>query len=68
VKHLTTEDVAAVLGVAASTVRAYNSRGQMPEPSGHVGRTPYWTPEDVEPWIEGYLRGAALARREREAR
>jgi predicted DNA-binding transcriptional regulator AlpA len=50
--YLTTEDVAARLGVAASTVRAYNSRGQMPAPTGHVGRTPYWSPEDIEPWLE----------------
>lgn len=68
VKHLTTADVAAALGVAASTVRAYNARQQMPEPSGHVGRTPYWTPEDIEPWIEGYRHGAASLRRERAAK
>jgi predicted DNA-binding transcriptional regulator AlpA len=67
-KHLTTEDVAAALGVAASTVRSYNARRQMPEPSGHVGRTPYWTPEDIEPWITGHLHGAASLRRERAAR
>jgi hypothetical protein len=24
----------------------------MPKPSGHVGRTPYWTPAKIEPWIE----------------
>ena len=61
-------DVARSLGVAASTVRAYNSRGQMPAPTGHVGRTPYWSPEDIEPWIEGYLHGAASLRRERAAK
>lgn len=52
-KHLTTEDVAARLGVTPSTVRAYHSRGQMPPPSGRIGRTPYWTPRDIEPWLEG---------------
>ena len=66
--HLTTVDVAARLGLAASTVRAYHSRDQMPPASGHVGRTPYWTPEDIEPWIEGYLHGAASLRRERAAK
>ena len=66
--HYTTADVAAALGVAASTVRAYNARGQMPEPTGHVGRTPYWVPEDIEPWIEGYRHGAASLRRERAAK
>lgn len=49
--HLTTEDVAARLGVTPSTVRAYNARQQMPAPTGHVGRTPYWAPEDIEPWL-----------------
>jgi predicted DNA-binding transcriptional regulator AlpA len=47
----TTARVAEALGIAESTVRAYTARGQMPAPSGHVGRTPYWTPEDIEPWI-----------------
>lgn len=48
----TTEDVAAALGIAPSTVRAYGTRGQMPAPTGRLGRTPYWNPEDIEPWIE----------------
>jgi predicted DNA-binding transcriptional regulator AlpA len=48
----TTANVAAALGIAESTVRAYAARGQMPAPSGHVGRTPYWLPADIEPWIE----------------
>lgn len=51
-KLYTTADVAATLGVTASTVRAYAARGQMPAPTGRVGRTPYWTPEVIEPWIE----------------
>lgn len=47
----TTADVAAALGVAASTVRAYSAREQMPAPTGHLGRTPYWSPEAIQPWI-----------------
>ena len=51
-KRYTTADVAAALGIAESTVRAYNTRGQMPKPSGHIGRTPYWTDAAIGPWIE----------------
>jgi DNA-binding transcriptional MerR regulator len=54
VKHYTTGDIAEALGVEPSTVRAYNAREQMPRPTGHVGRTPYWTPEDIEPWLREY--------------
>lgn len=48
---LTTEDVAAALNVAPATIRAYNARGQMPAPTGRIGRTPYWHPDDIEPWL-----------------
>lgn len=51
-RSLTTEDVAAALNVAPATIRAYNARGQMPPPSGRIGRTPYWHPDDIEPWLE----------------
>lgn len=50
--QLTTADVAAALGVAASTVRAYNARQQMPAPTGRLGRTPWWDADELEPWIE----------------
>lgn len=52
----TVADVATRLGVKESTVRAYVSRGQMPAPSGRLGRTPYWTPKDLEPWLGGRRR------------
>jgi len=55
VRQLTTADVAKALQISESTVRAYNARGQMPAPSGRLGRTPYWTPEDVEPWIRSRI-------------
>lgn len=64
----TIPDLAAALGVKPNTVSSYNSRRQMPAPTGHVGRTPYWDAPDIEPWIEGYLHGAASLRRERRAR
>lgn len=48
---LTTGDIAERLGVEESTVRAYHSRGQMPAPSGRLGRTPYWTGDAIDPWL-----------------
>lgn len=50
---LTTSDVAARLGVDPATVRAYVSRGTMPKPDGHLGRTPWWRPETVDAWRAG---------------
>jgi predicted DNA-binding transcriptional regulator AlpA len=45
-------DVAAYLGVAATTVAAYKARGQMPEPDRLFGRTPAWRPERIIEWHE----------------
>jgi len=43
-------EVAAYLGVYRSTVTAYRSRGQMPQPDGYVGRSPWWRPETIRAW------------------
>ena len=43
-------EVAAYLGVTPSTVTAYRSRGQMPQPDGYVGRSPWWRPETIRAW------------------
>ncbi|WP_371575222.1 MarR family transcriptional regulator [Streptomyces sp. NBC_01314] len=43
-------DTAAVgrfLGVAAKTVRDYATRGDIPKPDGHLGRTPYWFADTI---------------------
>jgi DNA-binding transcriptional MerR regulator len=45
-------DIAEALDLEPSTIRAYKSRKQMPAPTGHIGTTPYWDAEDIEPWIE----------------
>ena len=45
-------EVAEYLGVQPSTVRAYVARGEMPAPDGHVGRSPWWTPETITQWHE----------------
>ena len=47
---LTTEQVATLAGIQASTVRAYHSRHQMPAPAGYLGRTPYWDRAAIETW------------------
>lgn len=51
VKRWTMPDIAAALGLRVETVHAYRSRRQMPDPTGVVGRTPYWDAPDIEPWI-----------------
>ncbi len=44
-------DVAAHLEIKPDTVRAYNTRGQMPPPDGRddYGR-PWWHPSTIEGW------------------
>jgi predicted DNA-binding transcriptional regulator AlpA len=49
--RLTTAAVAALLGIAPATWRAYVSRGQAPPPDGHIDkRTPYWLASTIEKW------------------
>jgi len=55
---LWTSDIARGVGIAESTVRAYKSRGQMPKPTGHLGRIPYWSRTDLGPWLKA--RGATV--------
>lgn len=43
-------DIAHHLGVAAVTVRAYLSRGQMPGPDGHIAGSPWWDAERIRDW------------------
>ena len=43
-------EVAAYLGVKPGTITAYLARGQMPQPDGRVGRTPWWRPETIRAW------------------
>lgn len=49
--RLTVGEVAALIGVATSTFRAYVARGQAPPPDGHLdGRTPYWLRSTIKSW------------------
>ena len=41
---------AAYLGVLPKTVTGYSARGEMPEPDGHLGRTPWWHPATIQAW------------------
>ena len=52
----TMAEVAAYLDVVEGTVRGYLARGQMPEPDGRLGRTPWWYPETIRSWRPGTAR------------
>jgi predicted DNA-binding transcriptional regulator AlpA len=49
----TIPEVAAYLGVSASTVSAYRARNQMPAPDRVIGRTPVWRPKRIVTWHSG---------------
>jgi predicted DNA-binding transcriptional regulator AlpA len=49
--RLTIPDIAARVGVKPVTIRVYLHRGQMPPPTGRLGRTPWWSAETIEQWI-----------------
>ena len=49
----TTDEVAEHLGVSKATVWAYRSRGEMPEPTGMLGRTPWWDAAVIIAWHAG---------------
>ena len=51
-KYLTTSEVAQQLGITRSTVAAYSSRGQMPEPDVVYGRTPLWKEVTISRWTK----------------
>jgi predicted DNA-binding transcriptional regulator AlpA len=46
----TTEDVATFLGIGTSTVSAYVTRKQMPQPDRYMGRTRLWRPATIRAW------------------
>lgn len=49
-EQLTVPEVAARLGLAVATVRAYRAQKRLPAPDGMVGRTPWWRPETIDEW------------------
>ena len=48
--YLTSKQIAELLGVSASTISAYKSRGQMPPPDKEYGRTPLWSYDTITKW------------------
>lgn len=50
-------DIAHHLEVASVTVRAYLSRGQMPEPDGHIAGSPWWNADRIRSWERPRSRG-----------
>jgi predicted DNA-binding transcriptional regulator AlpA len=54
-----TENVAAFLGVATSTVSAYVTRHQMPPPDRYIGRTRLWWPDTIREWQQTRPRSQA---------
>ena len=47
---LTVQEIAEWLGVTPSTIYAYNSRGQMPEPDARYGATNLWKESTIRQW------------------
>ena len=50
--RFTTAEVAALCGWQPRTVAQNVSRGRMPAPSGHFGRTPWWDRAVIVAWLE----------------
>lgn len=61
---MTTSEVAEFLKVEEVTVRAYHARGQMPEPDGRLGNTPWWHTQTITEWEAGRT---AAARSQQQA-
>jgi predicted DNA-binding transcriptional regulator AlpA len=51
-REITSEEAAAIAGVARKTWSGYVARGQAPKPVRHVGRTPVWDEAEVTAWME----------------
>jgi predicted DNA-binding transcriptional regulator AlpA len=64
----TAQEAADYVGVQLRTWHAYTSRGQVPAPVRHVGRTPVWDAAAVREWKENRPgRGGWAASRARVA-
>ncbi len=49
---MTSQDIAETLGVKLTTVHQYRTRGELPDPDAHVGRSPVWRKATIEEWLE----------------
>lgn len=50
VEQWTYREIADHTGVTPSTIRWFRSNGYLPDPSGQVGRTPWWSPDVIREW------------------
>lgn len=50
--YMTYDDIAEKVGLHKETIRKYRWREQFPEPSTYFNRTPVWTEEQVNEWID----------------
>ena len=49
---LTYDNIADKVGLHKETIRKYRQREVFPEPHAYFNRTPVWTEEQVNAWIE----------------
>ena len=49
-RQLSTQDVAARLGVKPATVSGYRHRGRLPKPDGKLGKTVWWWESTIDAW------------------
>ena len=54
--YLDTAGLASRVGLTAGSARTYLSRGKLPPPDVHVGKTPGWTAATVDAWSAGRAR------------
>jgi predicted DNA-binding transcriptional regulator AlpA len=64
VAYLTLSDIAAVIGVGVDSIRVYHQRatrnrrsgspkpGDLPKPDETFGRSPVWSSETINAWVE----------------
>lgn len=62
--YLTSDQLAARLGIKRNSVHRYRVRGDIPVPDEYVGRTPLWAVASVERWEQerpghGWRRGSS---------
>lgn len=51
--YLTSQELADRLGIKRNSVHRYRTRGDIPPPDEHVGRTPLWAVSRIEEWLSG---------------
>lgn len=68
-RMLTTKEVAELVGVAESSIRTYRIRKTIPEPTGYLGQTPWWSKSVIDKWkIERKGRGRPRQTEDRTGR